>query len=265
MSRLLDVAMGGATIHVSSAPQHDWFWDEVSRGQWEPNTIRILSDQIGPDTLYIDVGTWIGPTVLLGATRARRVVGVEPDAVAMAALLQNLSLNPELKQRVALHNHALAAQDGPLTMWSQDFGNSMTTSVPGRGANSMTFLAMGVSKFLDMVIKDEPHVFIKVDVESGEYTLVPALCAELRRRGIKADLYVSFHASIMIDEQRSFKAWAENLARNGSLLAALADYGTVHTYDNGWHPAEAKVGGLAEFSSWLDTGGTDHTFYVKAA
>lgn len=264
MTRFLDIGIGDATVQVASAPQHDWFWDEVARGGWEQDTFKILQENVGEETLYIDIGAWIGPTVLCGGRLARRIVAVEPDPIAMSALLRNLDLNPEIKSKVSLHNHALAAENGVVELWSGMFGDSMTTCIPGRGVSKMTFLAMGADEFLDRALGDEQHVLIKIDVESAEFELVPALLSSLERRGVRADLYVSFHASILIDEARSMRQWAANLARNGQLLSKLADYGTIHTYDGQWRPITEHPGAQREFLSWMDTGGTDHSFFVKA-
>lgn len=263
MTRLLDVTVSETTLRVASEPRHDWFWDEVAGGGWEQNTFAALRQYVGPDTLYIDIGAWIGPTVLYAGNRARRVVAVEPDPIAMSALLRNLDLNPGIKAKVSLHNYAVAAESGALELWSSSFGNSMTTCIAGRGVNSMTFLALGVEAFLDRVLGDEPHVLIKIDVESAEFGLVPALLAALTRRDVAADLHVSFHASLLIDEARSLRPWAANLARNGQLLSALAEYGTIHSFDGEWRPITTHPGACREFSTWMDIGGTDQTFFVR--
>lgn len=262
MSTLIDVNMSGTPLKISCLPQHEWFWTAINRGFWEGNTLMALAGRVTPQTLYIDVGTWIGPTLMFAGSRAKRAIGVEPDAVAMAAAMTNLSLNPHIAQKVSLHSHALGAQGGVLELWSEEFGNSETTAVKGRGANKMTFMAMGIDEFLDSVLGDEPHVFIKVDIECGEYSFVPALCDSLKRRNVKADLYVSFHASLMVDEKRTMKSWAANLARNGMLLETLSDYGRIHTFNGEWVEASHNPREASEFAAWMDTGGTDASFLV---
>ena len=74
-------------------PYHSTFWRKAAAGKWEPETFAVLNAHLGPDRDYLDIGAWIGPTVLYGARKARRVVALEPDPVAFRALSWNIELN----------------------------------------------------------------------------------------------------------------------------------------------------------------------------
>jgi len=41
----------------------------------------------------MDVGSWIGPTVLLAARHSARVVAYEPDPIALTELRSNITIN----------------------------------------------------------------------------------------------------------------------------------------------------------------------------
>jgi len=96
-------------------PAGDWggpgFWDWFESETWEPDTARVLRLCLDSDTTYVDVGAWIGDTVLLGACRAGSVIAFEPDPTARAVLKRNLSLNP-LMENVQVRDEALSDRSG---------------------------------------------------------------------------------------------------------------------------------------------------------
>lgn len=49
-------------------PGVDW-WDRVETRAWEIDTFFVIYTFLNSESSYIDFGTWIGPTLLYGATR----------------------------------------------------------------------------------------------------------------------------------------------------------------------------------------------------
>lgn len=45
-------------------PYHSKFWRKATAGGWEPETFAVLDQHLSPDRDYVDIGAWIGPTVL---------------------------------------------------------------------------------------------------------------------------------------------------------------------------------------------------------
>jgi hypothetical protein len=72
----------GFAVESEKVGQHDRFWSKVNRGAWEVDTYRVIDAHTDAQTLAIDCGAWIGPTVLYTAQRAGLCVGFEPDPVA---------------------------------------------------------------------------------------------------------------------------------------------------------------------------------------
>ena len=105
------VSINGVAFLVQSGeiPQHDRFWMKVNSGVWETETYRVIDEQTDKDTLAIDCGGWIGPTILYTAQRCGYCVGFEPDPVAYATLKANLALNSDAPwaQNVKLVNKAI--------------------------------------------------------------------------------------------------------------------------------------------------------------
>lgn len=70
---------------------YDWptYWDAYDLGEWEPTTHAYIDQYVTPGSTYIDIGAWIGPTVLWAAPLAGRVIAIEPDPNAYVSLAAN--------------------------------------------------------------------------------------------------------------------------------------------------------------------------------
>lgn len=72
--------LGGLPFRLD--PYHSKFWRRAGRGDWEPETFAVLDAHLRGDADYLDIGAWIGPTVLYAARKARHVWCFEPDPTA---------------------------------------------------------------------------------------------------------------------------------------------------------------------------------------
>ncbi|HEV8507984.1 MAG TPA: FkbM family methyltransferase, partial [Chitinophagaceae bacterium] len=108
------IAKGSITYEVQPGFSiHDGreYWDLVNGGSWEPETFNIMQQYLSPKHSYIDIGAWVGPTVLFGAQLAKECYAVEADPVAYSGLLKNLSLNPVISN-VHADNVAISSATG---------------------------------------------------------------------------------------------------------------------------------------------------------
>ena len=78
----------GATFTVADEERYREYWSSVVDESWEPETFMVLKGLIEPDSTYVDIGAWIGPTVLYGGQIAARCITAEPDPTAREALAQ---------------------------------------------------------------------------------------------------------------------------------------------------------------------------------
>lgn len=203
------VQFGPVRFDVEVA-EHDRFWDLVEAGGYEPAVTALLVDRLGPGRGFVDVGAWIGPYTLLAAALGSSVVAFEPDPVALAQLRANLALNPELAAGVDLRPIAVAARAGVvgLTGGSHGLGASLTRVVRSPGPNPVTAVRAGD-------LGREPALrnaaLIKVDIEGGEFAVVPRLLKGMA--GSDAALVVSLHGFAL-------RRWAEGRGRPARLVAA---------------------------------------------
>jgi FkbM family methyltransferase len=173
------------------AGANDAFWQLVSAGNWEPQTFAVFRRFIDPDHSYIDMGSWIGPTLLYGSRLAKATYGIEPDPIAFKELKSNLALNAELGASVKLFNVCIAANSGDVAFGSRTEGGDSTSSLLFSGGK--TVWTVRALSFADFVRQSEiTHCnFIKMDVEGGEFLVLPGMLGYLREN--RPTLLLSLH------------------------------------------------------------------------
>jgi FkbM family methyltransferase len=201
---------------------YDTFWkkhfygkddDEKTEPSWEPYTFTVLHKYITKDTVMVDLGAWYGPTTLFGAQLAKRVFSLEPDPVAYTTLDMNVKLNQAssvsadatgFPNNIHVHPIAVVApQDaGYVTLETGKKGNSesmITSSVSG--TKEETFEAAGYTlPFLfnlwGIQFEEQP-IFIKIDIEAYECSLIPSFYEWLSAESIQPlTMFISFHPQL---------------------------------------------------------------------
>ena len=175
------------------------FWDRVESGDWEPLTYRVFDRFLDPSHSCLDIGAWIGPTALYAASRARHCYALEPDPVAFASLRENVALNPSLARRTTLFQQCLAPACGPIRIGNRTSpagGDSMSSLL--FASSAVGWQAQGITLerfFSDHAIHD--CSFIKMDIEGGEFDVLPASAAWLAAH--RPTLYLSLHPTFVPD------------------------------------------------------------------
>lgn len=195
-------------------PYHSKFWRKASAGKWEPETFAVLDAHLDAQHDYLDIGAWIGPTVLYGAARARRVYCFEPDPVAFRYLAWNLELNAV--QNVSAFSAALSQGVGIARMASfgGEAGDSMS-SLLNDGDHGSDVITLGWEDFA--AAADLSRVsLVKMDIEGAEFDVLPSLLPWLKAQ--RPALYLSTHAPFLDAETRlqRMKTLAEQLSFYGS-------------------------------------------------
>jgi FkbM family methyltransferase len=180
-------------------PDHIGFWRDVSRGRWEPATFRFLERSLGPDSVFADVGAWIGPTTLFAARRSRLVYGFEPDHDAYRYFLWNLRLNA--LANVVPMNAALGAETGMRRLYGAGgrLGTSQSSLLAAADQPSMPVLSIAWRDWLE-IAKPGRIDCIKMDIEGGEFELLPAMRAQLEAE--RPALHLSLHAGRLPERER---------------------------------------------------------------
>ncbi|MFC6687666.1 FkbM family methyltransferase [Jhaorihella thermophila] len=201
--------LGGERFRLD--PYHSKFWRKAGSGAWEPETFAVLRAHLAPDRDYLDIGAWIGPTVLFGARRARHVWCFEPDPTAFRHLAWNIELNG--LRNVSAFPVALSEGFGVARMASfgGEAGDSMSSLLNAGGAGATEVLTIGWEQFASAVDLSGVSL-VKVDIEGAEFDLLPTLLPWLERH--RPALFLSTHAPYLDPDTRAdrMRRLAESLS-----------------------------------------------------
>jgi FkbM family methyltransferase len=192
------VALNGRRFHAASnvVPQ---FWEQMAAGTWEPQTLRLLDRFVDAQTVFFDIGTWMGPTTMYAAQSAHKVYSFEPDPIAYSELSRNLQLNmgSEWVRRIQTHNKAVARENGVLRLGVQDClgksTNSLLLADQPQGVSVETIAFDALADFPGLAGR---RIFVKMDIEGGEYDLLTQPSRLLARS--ECMLFLSLHPKMLL-------------------------------------------------------------------
>jgi FkbM family methyltransferase len=192
--RAMKIRKRGKSFYVRRGCD-DRFWQEVANDQWETYTFDIFDRFINCDYSYIDIGAWIGPTILYGCQIAKKAYGVEPDPIAYSKLLANVHLNQPLTENIELFDVCIAPQSGQILLGNRrEGGDSMSSILFNNEKRTWTVKGMTFDSFVEENGIDDCN-FIKMDIEGGEYLVIPTMKNYLLKH--RPTLYVKLHPGFL--------------------------------------------------------------------
>jgi FkbM family methyltransferase len=187
------VNLNGLALTV--ADSQPTFWDKVESGRWEPLTLATIRTYCEPGVTFVDCGAWVGPTTLVAAGTGAQVVAIEADPVALEQLAANLAANPELAQRVTVIPRALNPAKGSVSIGSRRKpGSSMSSTLHADAEAHWIAEALTPAELAESISAGCP-LFTKIDIEGGEYAVIPALAAYLDRP--QSAVLLSLHPKLL--------------------------------------------------------------------
>ena len=188
----LNERLGKVLINNSEfiVPAHP-FWTKFASG-WEPDTERIYQQYTGKSSTVLDIGAWIGPTIIFAlAYGADNIIALEPNPGSYALVRQIPQLNPHLANRIKLIKQAISNRPGKLMMGlARGESDTSTSGIIGRDFQAQ---AITISQLIDQHQLD--HIdLIKIDIEGAEVLLAEEFETLSRRRGqvIHLSVHVPF-------------------------------------------------------------------------
>jgi FkbM family methyltransferase len=207
---------------------NDSFWKAVASNSWEPETFALFERFLDRDHSYIDIGAWIGPTVLYGSQIAKLAYGLEPDPIAFAELKQNVVLNPSLAHRIRLFNACIAQTSGSVAFGSRGTGGDSTSSLLfSAEKTSWSVTAFTFEDFVRANGIDDCN-FIKMDIEGGEYEVLPTMLEYLQAN--RPTLHLSLHPCYLKSSLGLIGEMITRVRKTLNLLQSLSFY--KHIYDD---------------------------------
>jgi FkbM family methyltransferase len=192
-------------VELDGSEARDGFW--VNHYQdWEPETFNVFDRYVTKDAVTIDIGTWIGPTVLYVAQKCKKVIAVEADQAAASTLKRNISCNG-LGGKVKVLEMALYSDEsgilfGPNSFRPDDGLNASTSQIlsgdfiPSELNQIVpTVTWPGLIRHLD---PSDEVCLIKLDIEGGEEFVLREVLHWAYHNRVPA--YVSFHLTWWKDQ-----------------------------------------------------------------
>ena len=209
------------------------FWRKAEDGGWEDSTLRFVRDTTDADTTFIDIGAWIGPLSLVASARAKRVIAIEPDPVAVAELKELVALN---RAPIEVWHAGIDGAAGRLKLFAKTgFGDTMTSALGDLTAQSIDVAAVSFTDISAALAQPAGKVVVKMDVEGHEFAVAEQLVAFARRH--KALLNLSLHPAILCRANRrtrgSLGARWQTFVATRDLLRSLGACGAVRLSKTG--------------------------------
>ncbi|MFC1640721.1 FkbM family methyltransferase [Patescibacteria group bacterium] len=195
-----DVKLNNHPISVSNKPEYRGFWNVVDSGNWEQFTFKVFDRFLSESDFYIDVGSWIGPTVIYGALLKKKVYAIEPNPIAFGEMTTNLGLNPDIEKFTSCHQICIAESGGVRKFGNRKDGKDSKSSL--LFSDKQTTWTVKAKTLSDFVSENalEDVKFIKMDVEGGEKEILKESADFLRTH--KPSLYLSLHAPYFHDKTK---------------------------------------------------------------
>jgi FkbM family methyltransferase len=199
---------------------------------WEDFTFEVLDYYLHPEKNYLDIGAWIGPTVLYAASKANHTFGIEPDPIAFEELDKNIKYNPSTEEKITIINKALSHKSGTKKLYKRvRFGDSSSSLIPTL-SEDFHHVSVFTMKELVREFGVTNLSLIKVDIEGGEYILVPAMRSYLKKH--RVPLYLSLHPNFLKsflekkcstdkDRQKSYQKFINRLVNSLDIYEFIYD------------------------------------------
>ena len=187
----LSICINGKYFIVN--PKRNYvFWKLVQMGKWESSTYTVLDKFLDKRHSCIDIGSWVGPTVLYASQLAKHCYAVEPDPAAFSELRNNIQLNKELISKITLSNLALGNSSGTIYLHQTDgeWGSSGSNILFDKTKASIQVKSITIQQFIQTNSITDCN-FIKMDIEGGEFIVLPTMLEYLRT--IKPTILLELH------------------------------------------------------------------------
>lgn len=197
----MKINKNGIDVFVSEKPvdtKHDArvmsFWNEY-QNNFEDYTFAIFDRFLDKDHGFIDIGAWVGATVLYGAHKAKECYCFEPDKLAFKYLKNNILENHDIKDKIHAFDFGISDKNSQETFYVGSGSTSMSSLKPIW--NKKESYTIDVHDFATTLTKANIDFktinFIKIDIEGGEFALIPSLIDYLKKVNHYPTLYISLH------------------------------------------------------------------------
>jgi FkbM family methyltransferase len=144
-----------------------WFWDEFKNKKWEPTTYDIMKKYLKSDKNYLDIGTWVGPTVFYAIEiGVNMIYGIEANPVTSLMLKRSCEQNVETINKLKLYNLCVTNSSDDLVKFGPTNGVIDSSACSVRGDRWKVYS----TRIVDWIRNNDitNYNFIKIDIEGSE-------------------------------------------------------------------------------------------------
>lgn len=180
------------SIEVPVPARHDKynFWQRAFvKYKWESTTELVYRNFVKPQGLVLDIGAWIGPTVIYAlACKAARVVALEPNPESFAVLSQISRSASKYECQLDLMNMAVGDTEGEILMGlPEDCGDTSQWGWQGQDFAVRSTTLVNLIEFQNLENPD----LVKIDIEGYEAKIGGGLLSA-------AEFFPAVHLSIHV-------------------------------------------------------------------
>ena len=190
------------------------FWKGYKDEGWEPETIKIFDEFLDKNHSYIDIGAYIGPSVLYGSQLARHCFAIEPDPIAFQELKNNIELNDHLKPHITLSKYCISDSIGTAKLFVpaerlEDGGGGISSLLDYKPTkNFWEVQTTTIQQFIQSFSITDCN-FIKIDIEGAEFDLIPSMSNYLKNQ--KPTLFIEIHLWTLKDPMKKLDRMFQTL------------------------------------------------------
>jgi len=197
-------------------------WDHINSGNWEKHTFEIIDHFVDDSSVVLDIGCWAGPLTFYMAGKGATVFAIDPDPVAYKALMENLTLNPNLRQNINPYNLAISSNENRVKLYARNGYGDSSTSLLNRirdTVDCITSEGLSLSQFIKRTHLTKID-FIKMDVEGSEFEIIDSAIATIKQFNYPIML-LSLHYSQLNEFVYQKKVRLKNVSR---VMMKLEEY-----------------------------------------
>lgn len=202
----MEFVKNNCSFLISENEPYSMKWFNNHFDTWEKDSFHIFDYYKNHKGIYVDIGAWIGPTVLYCANIYKKVIACEPDPIALSRFKKNISANNF--NNIVLIEKGLSSENG-ITQFGGNgsLGNSMSTMLIADKVEYLSYSGLQQTQTHDEIVEIETITIeklieqqnidpqnislIKMDIEGGEKLVVPSLVNFLDT--YKPVFYISLH------------------------------------------------------------------------
>ncbi len=165
------------------------FWNGIAQGTYEKTTFDFIDSLAQKEfDVFVDIGAATGCMSLYAASRALKVLSIEPQAPVYEALSRNLVLNPLISQNVT-PIFALVASNRAADSIQKSFTPGAAGPIADIGLSGHIVTLIELIE----ICSQESKIAVKIDIEGAEFPLFADRETRDFLRKRKPLIYIALH------------------------------------------------------------------------